>query len=96
MTEPSSNVPEDIANPEFEEDQSATDQQPALDLKIDDEKREAWDRIKTDYEAEPHGEPVPNSMDTAQSDVAEAEDDEAQADEDDGDEGDDEVRTEET
>ena len=41
--------------------------------------REAWDRIKTDYETEPRGEPVPNSMDTAQSDVAEA--DEAEDDE---------------
>lgn len=85
MTEPSSNIPEDIANAEVEEDQSAPEQQPALDLNIDQEKREAWDRIKSDYQTEPGGQPVPNSMDQAQLDVAEAEEGD--------DEGDDGVRT---
>lgn len=73
MTEPNSNIPEDVANAEVEEDQSAPEPQPALDLNIDQDKREAWDRIKSDYETEPGGQPVPNSMDQAQLDAAEAE-----------------------
>lgn len=90
MTEPSSNIPEDIANAEVEEDQSAPEQQqqPDLDLNIDQEKREAWDRIKSDYETEPGGQPVPNSMDQAQLDAAEAEEGN-----DEGEEGNDEGRT---
>jgi hypothetical protein len=89
MTEPSSNIPEDIANAEVEEDQSTPQKQPGVDLNIDQEKREAWDRIKSDYETEPGGQPVPNSMDQAQRDVAEAEEGGG---DDDG-EGDDESRT---
>lgn len=73
MTEPNSNIPEDVANAEVEEDRSTPEPQPALDLNIDQEKREAWDRIKSDYETEPGGQPVPNSMDQAQLDAAEAE-----------------------
>jgi hypothetical protein len=32
---------------------------------VDREKVEAWDEVKADYQVDPGGEPVPNSMDTA-------------------------------
>ena len=73
MTEPSSNIPEVIANAEVEEDQSAPEQQQQPDLDLNIDQGEAWDRIKSDYETEPGGQPVPNSMDQAQLDAAEAE-----------------------
>jgi hypothetical protein len=56
MSEPSSNVP---------------DVDSEADSKVDPEKLEAWNAVKADYQVEPHGQPVANSMDgasTAESD----------------------------
>lgn len=33
-------------------------------LEVDEDKLEAWREVKPDYEVNPDGEPVPNSMDT--------------------------------
>lgn len=56
MSEPSRNVP---------------DVDSEADSKVDPEKLEAWNAVKADYQVEPHGQPVANSMDgasTAESD----------------------------
>jgi hypothetical protein len=42
----------------------------SVEIGVDQEKVEAWDEVKSDYQVEPDGEPVPNSMDTATSDTA--------------------------
>ena len=73
MTEPSSSIPEDIANAGAEADEATSQPESSpVKLNVDEEKLDAWDRIKSDYETEPDGQPVPNSMDQAQSDAAEA------------------------
>jgi hypothetical protein len=66
MSEPSSSVPGEIADAEVER----ADNDPAdgpdgpeqVELHLDEEKIEAWEAVAGDYEVEPHGEPVPNSM----------------------------------
>ena len=35
---------------------------PSVELDVDEEKLEAWDEVKADYQVEPGGEPVPNAM----------------------------------
>ncbi|NYG07688.1 hypothetical protein BJ986_002175 [Phycicoccus badiiscoriae] len=61
MTEPSSGVPGEIADADV--DAPTTDEPTTVKLDLDEEKLEAWDEIKGDYQIEPGGEPVPNSMD---------------------------------
>lgn len=61
MSEPSSGVPGEIADADVE--QPTTEQPDTLELEIDEEKVEAWDEVKGDYQVDPGGEPVPNSMD---------------------------------
>lgn len=34
----------------------------SVELDVDEEKLEAWDEVKADYQVEPGGEPVPNAM----------------------------------
>jgi len=67
MTEPSSGVPDEIADAEVDQATSEEDQPDGLELDIDEEKVEAWDQVKSDYEIEPDGQPVPNSMDEGNS-----------------------------
>ena len=63
MSEPSSAVPGEIADAEVE---APTSEEPTtVELEVDEEKVEAWDEVKGDYQVEPGGEPVPNSMDQA-------------------------------
>ena len=61
MSEPSSGVPGEIADADVEE--PTTDEPTTVELEIDEEKVEAWDEVKADYQVEPGGTPVPNSMD---------------------------------
>ena len=63
MSEPSSGVPGEIADADVEE--PTTDEPDTLELELDEDKVEAWDEVKGDYQVEPGGEPVPNSMDQA-------------------------------
>ena len=67
MSEPSSGVPAEIADAEVEQpstEQPTTDEPDTVELEVDEEKVAAWDEVKADYQVEPDGEPVPNSMDT--------------------------------
>ena len=43
----------------------------SVDLNVDEEKMEAWDEVKSDYEVEPGGQPRPNVMDEAETSTAE-------------------------
>ena len=54
-------------DPEQQPEQQEPEQQEPehVDLHVDEEKVEAWNEVKSDYEVEPDGEPVPNSMDVA-------------------------------
>jgi len=63
MSEPSSGVPGEIADADVE--QPTTDEPDTIELEVDEEKVEAWDEVKADYQVEPGGAPVPNSMDQA-------------------------------
>ena len=82
MSEPSSGVPGEIADADVEE--PTTDEPDTVELEVDEEKVEAWDDVKGDYQVEPGGVPVPNPMDQAGGAVADEDDDK-----DDGDDGDD-------
>jgi hypothetical protein len=42
-----------------------------VELDVDEEKMEAWDEVKADYQVEPGGEPVPNAMDDGASGASE-------------------------
>jgi hypothetical protein len=44
----------------------------SVELDVDEEKVEAWDEVKADYQVEPGGEPVPNAMDDAGASGAKA------------------------
>ena len=63
MSEPSSSVPDETANVQVQPERSG--QAESVELDLDREKLDAWDEVKSDYEVEPGGEPVPNSMDQA-------------------------------
>jgi hypothetical protein len=84
MSEPSSGVPGEIADADVEEPTTG-EELDTLELELDEEKIEAWDEVKGDYQVDPGGEPVPNSMDQG----APAEDD--ADDSDDSDAGDDDT-----
>ena len=63
MSEPSSGVPSEIADAEVEQpDAGRVDQPERVELDVDEEKLEAWDKVKGDYQVNPGGEPVPNSQ----------------------------------
>ena len=77
MSEPSSGVPGEIADAAVE---APTSEEPTtVELELDEEKVEAWDEVKADYQVEPGGAPVPNSMDQADGTL-----DDDEGDEDDG------------
>ena len=81
MSEPSSSVPDEIADAEVEES-SAQDAPSTVELDIDQDKVDAWDEVKGDYQVEPDGESVPNTMDSDDrglDDSPEAEADAAQS-----------------
>ncbi len=82
MSEPSSNVPGEIADAEVDQDAAAQAEPERVELEVDEEKLEAWDTVKSDYEIDPDGKPVPNSMDPV--DFEPVEDDEDDGDDDAG------------
>ncbi|KRE57162.1 hypothetical protein [Phycicoccus sp. Soil748] len=56
MTEPSSGVPSEIADANVDEAKATTvdEQQPErVELDVDEEKMEAWDEVKSDYQVDP-------------------------------------------
>ncbi|MGO4343149.1 hypothetical protein [Pedococcus sp. 2YAF34] len=56
MTEPSSGVPSEIADANVDEAEATTvdEQQPErVELDVDEEKMEAWDEVKSDYQVDP-------------------------------------------
>ena len=60
MSEPSSGVPREIVDSEVEQDEAPAPE--SVELDVDEEKLEAWDKVKGDYQVNPGGEPVPNSQ----------------------------------
>ncbi|WP_270886476.1 hypothetical protein [Pedococcus sp. 5OH_020] len=73
MSEPSSAVPSEIADAEVERSDAEggqDDQAEGVDLELNEEQVAAWDEVKGDYEVEPGGKPVPNSMDTGDTEAA--------------------------
>ena len=83
MSEPSSGVPGEIADADV--DEPTTDEPTTVELEVDEEKVEAWDEVKGDYQVEPGGQPVPNSMDQADLSHDSADDDSADEADDNGD-----------
>jgi hypothetical protein len=86
MSEPSSSVPGEIADAEVTQSDTGTTgtteptEPEEVHLDVDEAKLEAWDEVKSDYEVEPDGEPVPNSMDATKS-VPDDQDEEDEEDE---------------
>lgn len=74
MSEPSNGVPSEIADAEVE--QPDTDHPDRVELDVDEEKLEAWDKVKGDYQVNPGGEPVPNSQEERVAPGDEDDDDE--------------------
>jgi len=74
MSEPSSGVPEEIADTEVNK---TGDQQPPepddVRLDLDEEKLEKWDEVKSDYQVNPDGKPMPNIWDAGDAGEGEAE-----------------------
>ncbi|MEO6411588.1 MAG: hypothetical protein ABIO48_03295 [Pedococcus sp.] len=67
MSEPSSSVPGEIADAEVEEsssDGTQPEEEPStVELEIDQDKLDAWDEVKGNYQVEPDGESVPTTTD---------------------------------
>lgn len=64
MSEPSSGVPSEIADADVQTPEGQADQPTEVTLDLDQDKLEAWDEIKSDYQVDPDGQPVPNSTET--------------------------------
>jgi hypothetical protein len=62
MTEQSSGAPNDITTGDEVAPSSEPVAPESVELDIDQEKMEAWDEVKSDYQIEPDDKPVPNSM----------------------------------
>jgi len=62
MSEPSSGVPSEIADAEVETPERESDEPSEVTLDLDEDKLEAWDEVKSDYQVDPDGVPTPNSM----------------------------------
>jgi hypothetical protein len=62
MSEPSSGVPSEIADAEVETPERESEEPSEVTLDLDDDKLEAWDEVKSDYQVDPDGVPTPNSM----------------------------------
>jgi hypothetical protein len=77
MSEPSSGVPEEIADAEVQAGEvqggaeKASEAPAEVDLDLDEEKLEKWDEVKSDYQIDPDGKPMPNIWDAG--DVGEGE-----------------------
>jgi hypothetical protein len=64
MSEPSSGVPDEIADSQVEVGaEQTTDAPEKVDLDVDQEKLEKWDEVKSDYQIDPDGKPMPNIWD---------------------------------
>ena len=48
----------------------------SVELDVDEEKMEAWDEVKSDYQVDPDGEAVPNAMADAESPAVDTDADE--------------------
>lgn len=68
MSEPSTGTSDIEHEPENADDASTSPESP-IDLDIDQDKVDAWNEVKSDYEVDPGGEPVPNSMDQGATDT---------------------------
>lgn len=65
MSEPSTHIPGDVADGEVEETSAATEAESTekVELDIDEEKVEAWDKVKADYQVDPDAEDTPAGTD---------------------------------
>ena len=88
MSEPSSGVPGEIADAEVESPTQQSDEPAEVSLDLDEDKLEAWDDIKSDYEVNPGGQPVPNSTEAPDPTSPDAGDGDDQVDRDGDGEGD--------
>ena len=83
MSEPSTNIPGDVADAQVDETSDTTPETPEkVELVVDEEKLEAWDEVKSDYQVDPDADTRP-----ADSRPAGAEDDRPAADDGMADEG---------
>jgi len=74
MSEPSSGLPEEIADAEAQGGADDAAEAPAeVDLDLDEEKLEKWDEVKSDYQIDPGGKPMPNIWDAGEAGEGEAE-----------------------
>jgi ethanolamine ammonia-lyase small subunit len=64
MTEPSSGPHAESTSADDDATSSEPTAADSVELDVDEEKVEAWDAVKNDYQVEPEGGPTPNSMDT--------------------------------
>jgi len=59
MTEPSSGVPSEIADAQVDQSEQADEtkdgaqQEERVELHVDEEKMQAWDEVKSDYQVDP-------------------------------------------
>jgi hypothetical protein len=73
MSEPSSDVPEEIAEAGVDGGADDAVETPAeVDLHLDEEKLEKWDEVKSDYQIDPDGKPMPNIWDAGEAGEDEA------------------------
>ena len=65
MSEPSTHIPSDVADAEVDETQDTppADAPEKVELDLDEDKLEAWDAIKSDYQVDPDAEDVPPGTD---------------------------------
>ena len=67
MSEPSTNIPGEVADAQVEQtpaggsDASATPEK--VELELDEDKLEAWDEVKSDYQVDPDAEDTPVGVD---------------------------------
>ncbi|GAB3434426.1 hypothetical protein GCM10027517_02460 [Phycicoccus ginsengisoli] len=74
MSEPSSGVPHEVVDSEVGPSPEPAPE--SVELDVDEDKLEAWDKVKGDYQVDPGGEPIPNSQDVRVAPGDEDDDDE--------------------
>jgi hypothetical protein len=83
MSEPSSSVPDEIADAEVEEsstqdsevEEPSTEDAPStVELDIDQDKVDAWDAVKGDYQVDPDAESAPDTEDEDDADTEDGDD----------------------
>ena len=72
MSEPTSGVPQETTDADVEQVHGADDEPTTVDLDLDEEKLERWDEVKSDYQVEPGGKPMPNVWDAGHADDGDA------------------------